>query len=196
MARKVQISKEIILQAALDMLIRDGYSSINVKTLAKEIGCSTQPIVWHFGNMDGLRMALAEYARVYANNKMLSAANHAVEAFEHIGRAYVEIAAKEPNLFRFLYLDENREKHINHFEAITASKGYADLIQKIADDLDIPEENAGRYLQNTVIYAHGIATLVATKVITASEEEMMTMINCAADAFLVQEGVPADKIPK
>lgn len=196
MARKVQISKEIILQAALDMLIRDGYSSINVKTLAKEIGCSTQPIVWHFGNMDGLRTALAEYARVYANNKMLSAANHAVEAFEHIGRAYVEIAAKEPNLFRFLYLDENREKHINHFEAITASKGYADLIQKIADDLDIPEENAGRYLQNTVIYAHGIATLVATKVITASEEEMMTMINCAADAFLVQEGVPADKIPK
>ena len=48
MARKTTISKEVILEAALKMLIRDGYASVNVKTLAAEIGCSTQPIVWHF----------------------------------------------------------------------------------------------------------------------------------------------------
>ena len=27
-------------------------ASINIKTLANEIGCSTQPIVWHFDNME------------------------------------------------------------------------------------------------------------------------------------------------
>ena len=52
MARKTQISKEVILEAALKMLIRDGYSAINIKTLSKEIGCSTQPLVWHFDNME------------------------------------------------------------------------------------------------------------------------------------------------
>ncbi len=62
MARKTQVSKEIILQEALEMLIRDGYSAINIKTLSKEIGCSTQPLVWHFENMAGFRKALAEYA--------------------------------------------------------------------------------------------------------------------------------------
>ena len=46
-----KIPKETILQHALEMLIRDGYSSINIKTLAKKIGCSTQPISWHFGNI-------------------------------------------------------------------------------------------------------------------------------------------------
>ncbi len=56
MARKTTISKEVILDAALKMLIRDGYASVNVKTLAAEIGCSTQPIVWHFENMEGLRL--------------------------------------------------------------------------------------------------------------------------------------------
>lgn len=45
MGRKAQISKEIILETALRMLIREGYNSITVKTLAAEIGCSTQPIV-------------------------------------------------------------------------------------------------------------------------------------------------------
>ena len=196
MARKVKISKEIILEAALNMLIRDGYSSINIKTLAKEIGCSTQPIVWHFDNMEGLRTALAEYAIAYARNKMQSDAMNAVEAFEHTGRGYVDMAVNEPNLFRFLYLGENNGEKTNNFEAITTSKTNAEQIRRIADYLEISEENVARYLQNTIIYAHGVATLVATKVITASEEEMMAMINRAADGFLMQEGVPADKIPQ
>ena len=196
MARKVQISKDVILQAALGMLIRDGYSSINVKTLAQEIGCSTQPIVWHFDNMEGLRRALAEYAQNYANNKMLATGNNVVEAFEHMGRAFVEIAVKEPNLYKFLYLDGSKGKAVHHFDAIITSEQNAETIKKIAEFLGIKEENVGRYLQNTMIYAHGIATLVATNVITATEEEMMLMINRAADAFLVQEGGPADQIPQ
>ena len=48
MPTRPKIPKETILQHALDMLIQDGYSSINIKTLAKKIGCSTQPISWHF----------------------------------------------------------------------------------------------------------------------------------------------------
>ena len=43
-----KIPKELILEYALKMLIRDGYAALNIKALAKEIGCSTQPISWHF----------------------------------------------------------------------------------------------------------------------------------------------------
>ena len=53
MARKTQISKEVILEAALKMLIRDGYSAINIKTLSKEIGCSTQPLSMAFRKYGG-----------------------------------------------------------------------------------------------------------------------------------------------
>ena len=172
MARKVEISKEVILQAALDMLIRDGYSSINIKTLAKEIGCSTQPIVWHFDNMEGLRKALAEYARAYANNQMFPTAQNAVVAFEQTGIGYVKIAAHEPNLFRFLYLDGYQGTCANNFDALISNNA------------------------NAIIYTHGIAALVATGVIKATEEEMMELVNRAADAFIVQEGVPADQVPQ
>ena len=44
MGRITTITKERILEAAFDMLVRDGYSNVNIKTLAAEIGCSTQPI--------------------------------------------------------------------------------------------------------------------------------------------------------
>lgn len=194
MARKTQITKEIILQAALHMLIRDGYTSINIKTLAKEIGCSTQPIVWHFENMEGLRTALEGYARDYANKKMHPDGENAVAAFEQVGRAFVEIAVREPNLFRFLNLNEKKGRSENSFGAIVTNENNEEIIKSIADYLGIAEDKGGRYLQNTMIYAHGIATLVATNVITATEEEMMAMINQAADAFLRQEGVDTDKI--
>jgi len=36
MPTRPKIPKETILQHALDMLIQDGYSSINIKTLAKK----------------------------------------------------------------------------------------------------------------------------------------------------------------
>ena len=68
MARKTQISREIILYTAFQMLIRDGYNTINITSLAREIGCSTQPIAWHFGNMEGLRAALLQHCLDYMRN--------------------------------------------------------------------------------------------------------------------------------
>lgn len=195
MARKTQISKEIILQKALEMLIRDGYSSINIKTLSKEIGCSTQPLVWHFENMEGLRKALSEYALQYANSKMCPSAKHGVAAFEQVGTAFIHIAVSEPHLFRFLYLEGYGGSPSANFDAIITDKDNAALIKRIAKDLGISEEGAGRYLQNTIIYTHGIAALAATGIIHASEKEMMQLVDRAADAFLVQEGVPPEKIP-
>lgn len=44
MPPKTQIPKEMILKTGLDLVIREGYEVINIKRLAKEIGCSTQPI--------------------------------------------------------------------------------------------------------------------------------------------------------
>ncbi len=195
MARKTQISKEVILEAALKMLIRDGYSAINIKTLSKEIGCSTQPLVWHFENMEGLRKALSEYALNYANSKMRPSAGNVAAAFEQVGIAFIHIAASKPNLFRFLYLEGYYGSPSDNFDTLITDEDNAALIKRISKEFAISEENAGRYLQNTIIYTHGIATLAATGIINASEKEMMQLVNRAADAFLVQEGVLLEKIP-
>ena len=100
---RTQIPKEAILKAALRKLIRDGYSSLNIKSIAEEIGCSTQPISWHFGNMETLRRALAEFALNYANEKMYRGGKQGMDAFFHVGRAYIEMAFDEPNLFQFFH---------------------------------------------------------------------------------------------
>lgn len=196
MGRKTQISKEVILEAALKMLIRDGYSAINIKTLSKEIGCSTQPLVWHFENMEGLRKALSEYALNYANEKMCPSAKNGVEAFEQVGKAFIHIAVAEPNLFRFLYLEGYSGSPAENVDAIVADEDNVELIKRISGSMDISVDSAERYLQNTIIYTYGIAALSATGVIKASETAIMKLVNRAGNAFLMQEGVPAHKIPQ
>lgn len=196
MARKVQISKEVILQAALEMLIETGYSSINIKTLSQKIGCSTQPLVWHFQNMEGLRKALADYALIYANQKMCPKVEGAVNAFEQVGHAYIKIALDEPNLFQFVFLNGSGCYPMGSFQMLVEDADNAKLIQMIAGQFQISEQKAGEYLQNTLVYTHGLATFVATGVMRLSEEEMMKLINQAGDHFLMNAGVPANKIHK
>jgi len=195
MARKTTISKEVILEAALKMLIRDGYASVNVKTLASEIGCSTQPIVWHFENMGGLRQALSEYAMVYAEKKAASSYENKLESFEFPGRAYVKMALKEPNLFKFLYLGENPVGKPHNLKDIGGAKN-KEMIARIAEQTGLNEDQVIRFVRNTIIYSHGIATMLATGVLKGTEKEMMEMINNAADAFILNEGADSEKIAK
>lgn len=195
MARKTRISKELILQKALEMLIREGYSAINIKTLSKEIGCSTQPLVWHFNNMEGLRKALADYALMYANRKMRPTVEGAVSAFEEVGRAYIKMALNEPNLFQFVFLNGSGCYPKGNIEILVEEEDNAELIKMLANEFQMSEKSAGQYLQNTLIYTHGLAAYVATGMLRLSEEESMVLINRAGDNFLMQAGVPADKIP-
>ena len=51
-----------------------------------------------------------------------------------------------------------------------------------------------RFVRNTIIYSHGIATMLATGVLKGTEKEMMEMINKAADAFILNEGANPEKI--
>ena len=145
MARKTQVSKEIILQEALEMLIRDGYSAINIKTLSKEIGCSTQPLVWHFENMAGLRKALAEYALNYANGKMRSCVQNGMDAFAGVGMAYINLAFDEPNLFQYLYMSGESELRAGGFDVLVHAEANAAMAAQIADDLKIPKENVSSF---------------------------------------------------
>lgn len=195
MGRKTQISKEVILRNALEMLIRDGYSSINIKTLSKEIGCSTQPLVWHFGNMEGLRRALAEYALIYANSKIAPTAEDAVDAFSQVITAYIQLALREPNLFKFLYMNSDSSASLANTDndALKSDNSFGALLKRLADSYHIPRENIGRYLQHTFVYIHGIAALVVAGIVPASEEDVMQMISYAVNSFRMKEGIPSEQ---
>lgn len=58
-----KISKETIIDAAVDVLREGGAAAINARSVAKELGCSTQPIYLSFQNMDDLKAAMTQRRR-------------------------------------------------------------------------------------------------------------------------------------
>ena len=185
MARKTTISKEIILDSALKMLIRDGYSSINIKTLAAEIGCSTQPIVWHFENMESFRKALALYALEYSKPKRKP--KDAIKQFENLGMSFIKMAVREPNLFRFLYLDISPNVKPYKLNDFSLSADEDNMISGIAEQTGLSKAQVTSCIQNTIVYSHGLATMIATGILKISEEKAMSMIKNASEIFVIGE---------
>ena len=62
MPAKKQITKDMILGAALKLLKEQGYDAVNIKQLSKELGCSTQPVYLSFSGMEDLRKELLPLA--------------------------------------------------------------------------------------------------------------------------------------
>ena len=62
MGRKTQITKEMILEAAFELLDESGIGAVGIKPIAAKLGCSTQPVSWQFGSMTDLKKELMMYA--------------------------------------------------------------------------------------------------------------------------------------
>lgn len=184
MPRSVQITKEKILAAAIDILIRDGYYAVNIKSIAKELKCSTQPIAWQYGNMDNMREALTQEAVIYANQKMMPTSTNCIEAFWQIGYAYINLAFDTPNLFRFVYMGESKNYCRGGFNSILTDKGNAALIDKLYQYLNINREQADMLFQRMLVYTHGIVSLVVAGVLNCTKEQVYSIVkDFAADLF-------------
>ena len=192
MPRSVQITKEKILTAALDVLIRDGYLAVNIKSIAKELKCSTQPIAWQFGNMDNMREALTKEAVAYANQKMMPTSTNCIEAFWQVGYAYINLAFDTPNLFRFVYMGESKNYCRGGFDSILTDSGNAVLIDKLCKYLDISRKQADMLLQRMIVYTHGIVSLVVAGVLNCTKEQVYSIVKEFGSDLLSLMGTALD----
>lgn len=149
MPAKKLITKEMILSTAFEMLRSGGMEAVNVKDLAKQLGCSTQPIYLSFDNMDALRSKLASMA---------------VDAFlRHIGEGnlygmgYIQFAKEEKELFRFLFLRQNAFSELREALAPTMEAS----ISRLMEQYHIDHEEAHHFHDQLWIHAHGIASMIA-----------------------------------
>lgn len=186
MARKTQISKEVILKTAFGMLIRDGYASINITSLANEIGCSTQPIAWHFGNMDGLRAQLLDFCLDFLKDRFSVDGESVLGILDGIAFRYIELAFDYPNLYRYLYMSEQDGKKMAKIAQNLRVQNHDKVIQMLVIEHGISAEAADKYLLNLQLYVHGIASYAVTKISFTSKDVIMQMIHDVSEALLKQ----------
>ena len=58
MPPKSRITRDMTVDAAAEIVRRDGAESVNARTVARELGCSTQPVMYHFATIEELKRAV------------------------------------------------------------------------------------------------------------------------------------------
>ena len=98
MSATKKITRDSIIDAAVDVLRDGGFSSINARSVAKKLGCSTQPIYLSFKNMDELKAALTERAIAMHTQRVresLKAHEGNDSRYSSYGMGFVQFAAQE-----------------------------------------------------------------------------------------------------
>lgn len=173
-AKKV-IYSESIIQAAVEVIRKKGENSLNAREIARELGCSTQPLYSVFANMreieEAVRQAVASILDEYMANEMKSGRYKDNQA---IGMGYIRFAAEEKNLFRYLYM----------FRPIAVTEINVEFTKKsvgfIKERARLDEGEAQAYFGELWIFCHGIASLIAAERLDFDEEKTIeAMIDVA-----------------
>lgn len=102
MPPKPIVNKQDILNAAIQLVRENGMESINARSLAKIINCSTKPLFRVYKNMEELKKDILEELYNYYNNFMNSRMKDKNKLLNQ-GIAYIEFAQKKTHFQYFVY---------------------------------------------------------------------------------------------
>ena len=186
-----KITKEAVIDAAVNVLRKDGFSAINARSVAKKLGCSTQPIYRSFRNMGELREALTERAiqmhtRRVRDSLQMHEGNDS--RYSSYGMGFVKFAAEEKQLFRWLYLDGEQPGPYQSDVLLS------EVIRTIVDEFGYSEETAKAFHRDMVYYSYGLAILANTDHLNLTETELREAFRREFRALIAIYGKPT-KLP-
>lgn len=168
MVRRKVYTKDQILKASHNIILREGFSGITARNVADKMGISTQPIYLEFKNMEDLKVSLL--LQIYGELENHYYSRQATgDPVIDMGLNVVELAKKDRRLFMYLYID---------------SHGYGDMLRKLSYEKlekqtqlsekyqELSEEILADIYEKIWITAAGIATLLATDAIMMTDQEI------------------------
>ena len=158
MPPKTRITKDMIIQAAVEVARQSGHENINARTVSEQLHCSTQPVMYHFSTIDAMKRAA--YAQVdHLHSEFLMTIPLEQDPALGIGLNYIRFAVEEPQLFRFLFQSGYAEEH-NLLEMVD-SEGLAPVLAVMRDGAGLSMEKSRDVFITVALFAHGYASIIA-----------------------------------
>ena len=170
MPKKQQVTKEMILNAALDVVRESGAEALGTRAVARKLGVSTQPIFTQFISMAELEQATYREAVAFYNRRTEEAMKGSDRPYRAAGLAYIAFAREEPQLFRWLFM---RDRVKNPTDDPAEADPYLAILQKT---LGLSREEALLFYLEMWTVVHGIATMVATSYFNWNEETISRVL--------------------
>lgn len=185
MPKTTKITKEMILDAAFDIVRKNGFECLNNRTIAKKLNSSIMPIYYQFKSSQELKDELIKKIEKYFYKFLLDKKTNENPMYKQIGINYIMFARKERKLFQILFMTESRlsakefiTKDSDEFKEV---EKYINLSTKLTDD------NLREFHIKMWIFTHGIATIVANNTCNLTDEQISKLLTYGFQGFMSQE---------
>ena len=171
MSATKKITKDMIVDAALEIFRAEGFDAVTSRRVAFKLGCSTQPIYFEYKNMDELKNDIVKKVVGQLNEIFSSVSNEGKEepdefVYRSFGLWFLKFVPADPFVFRQIYIVDGK-------------------IGRQVDNLRMPIildilENKYGYKKETALAIHkmascslmGMAVFVSSGYKKISEDEM------------------------
>ena len=175
MPPKIRITKEDIIETAVEIVRKSSAESINARNIATVLKCSTQPIFSNFASMEELRLAVVEKAEKicydYIKQEIESGK---YPPYKASGMAYIRFAKEEKELFKLLYMRDRTN------ESVPESTELDNKMETIVhSNTGLKDDEAKLFHLEMWAYVHGIAVMVATNFENLDNELISRMLTDA-----------------
>ena len=191
MPSKIKIAKEDILNAAFDIVRKEGLDHANVREIAKKLNCSVQLIYYQFQNVEELKLELMKKIQNYFYEFLTNHINDRIPAYKQTGINYIKFAKTEPKLFQILFMsDANLEP-----ENLVSSddRNYKEYEKIIETCTNLDDKEIKGFHIKMWIFTHGIATLVASQTCKLNDEQISELLTSEFQALMLAEEKNKDK---
>lgn len=187
MPPKAIITKEMILNKALELTRETGFETVNARSIASKLQCSARPIFTCYKNMDKLKCEFLDFAYAYYERYV---AHYSISANVSpaliLPLSYIDFAREETHLFKLLFINDMDLKMAaaRDFYKETDNETRARIF---AETVGVTPERGKEIFLDLFLYAHGIAVLTATKKMTLDRSSAEKMVTKLLSALIKQE---------
>jgi len=186
MPPKAKITKEMIINAGLDIVRSEGGDAVSARSIAAKLECSTQPVMYQYRTVNELKADIYAAADSFHTEYITSPEPGTNHPMLSIGLRYIRFANEEKNLFRFLF-QSDKFRNTGFRELIGAERNPA--IKPLCEAAKLTEAQAKEVFATLFICVHGIASLLANNSLDYDEEYFSELLrNTLFGAVAVVKG--------
>lgn len=183
-----KVTKEMIIDTALEIAKEMGAENINARTVSQKLGCSTQPVLYHFKTIEDVRIAAHKKGFECHINYVTNLSGKYERPMLEVGMRHIQFAIEEKNLFRFLF-------HSNYYTGISLSdwlteENKGSLYSILKRQAKVDTRQAYSIFSQIFLVTHGIASLLASNALVYDEAYCINTLSNAyfGTMHLLKEG--------
>ena len=174
MPPKAKISREMIIDAAYEIVRESGEENINARNIAGKLGCSTQPVLYVFKTMDEIRECVYQKADEYHSEYLMQVNESEKNPMVVIWKNYIHFSVNERNLFRFLF---QSNAFSGRMQGLVDDERLLPVLQAMGGQMGMEIPDVKKFLACVFYPVHGIASLLANNSMEYDEDEFDHVIS-------------------